>query len=58
MKNVKHTQLVISVIAISCITICEVFAICYGINGTALSGAIAAIVGITTYQVTKARIQK
>lgn len=52
------TKVLISVIAIICITILEVVAISYGINGTALAGAIAAIAGLGGYQVAKARTKK
>lgn len=47
-----------TIIAILCITILEVFAICYHIDGTALAGAIAAIAGLGGYQVAKARLKK
>lgn len=54
----KNTGILISAIAICCITILEVFAICYDVNGTALAGAVAAIAGLGGYQIARARITK
>lgn len=47
----------IAVITIAAIFILEVLALCKGVNGVALSGAIAAIAGVGGYQI-KAIIER